>query len=193
LAEISLKIEMDERRFAAAFGRVECDKEFKTNSELKIHKKIHTGLKPYACSKCYKAFHQIGNLKTHKMTHTGENPYACSKCDKAFRTNAELKIHGMTHTGEKPFACSKCDFASTTKQILKTHERTHSSSWDNKEETLKNPATTMNNLVERESVFLAKMGFPCNKWDQAFYQNSALKRHERNHTAEKPYISVCGG
>ena len=54
-----------------------------------------------------KALIETASLKAHAKMHTGEKPFTCSKCDKVFQQNCDLKKHERTHTGEKSFACSK--------------------------------------------------------------------------------------
>uniref|UniRef100_A0ABM5FGF4 Zinc finger and SCAN domain-containing protein 9-like n=1 Tax=Pogona vitticeps TaxID=103695 RepID=A0ABM5FGF4_9SAUR len=103
----------------------DCGKSFQWNSRLLIHRRLHTGEKPYKCIFCGKDFRRSAHLYQHHRIHTGEKPYKCADCGKSFNDKSTFLKHRRTHTGDKPYKCTSCGKSFIQSSHLSRHLRTH--------------------------------------------------------------------
>ncbi|XP_072380246.1 uncharacterized protein [Diabrotica undecimpunctata] len=92
-----------------------CGKMFKTNSNLQIHHRIHTGENPFVCLLCNKGYKANTALKSHmRRAHTGEKLYKCQICPKEYYDSTNLKrhnkrVHANLDIKHESFDCENID------------------------------------------------------------------------------------
>ena len=60
---------------ATAFVCDVCQKQFKSKSYLKVHKRIHSSEKPYKCNVCGRNFAWKGDLTRHMLVHSSKKEF----------------------------------------------------------------------------------------------------------------------
>ncbi|XP_068160608.1 zinc finger protein 436-like isoform X1 [Antennarius striatus] len=172
---------------AEAHRCITCGKDFRFNSELIRHERIHRHEKPYDCKTCGKDFIRKNSLTEHMRIHTGEKPYRCETCGKDFRCNANLTKHMRIHTGEKPYRCKTCGKNFTNKKNLTHHMRTHTREKLHSCTTCGKDFRFNSELKKHARVHTGEKPYSCKTCSKCFSQKTNLTNHMRIHTGEKPY------
>lgn len=100
-----------------------CGRGFSEEDTMKKHQQ-RCNTKRYTCDLCNYMTFSVGNLDLHKRKHTGERPFACSSCDKRFTRVAHLNQHVKLHANDFEMHCQMCGRGFADEDELCAHEMT---------------------------------------------------------------------
>ncbi|XP_001861786.2 zinc finger protein 879 [Culex quinquefasciatus] len=180
----TLKHHMDQHKIKNTLpdGRFRCDlcdATFKLYGNLIIHRRSHTGERPYPCNICGRAFSTSSNMKTHmNVVHSQDRPFKCHLCHKSFNSETRLRSHVESHSypmGSMSNEASGSELSSTCKICNKTFSH---------------PSY----LTIHYRVHTGERPYQCKFCTSAFATSGNLKVHMRIHATQKvrPYkCNMC--
>ncbi|EEB20219.1 B-cell lymphoma/leukemia, putative [Pediculus humanus corporis] len=89
------------------------------------HIKKESSRRNDTCEYCGKIFKNCSNLTVHRRSHTGEKPYKCELCSYACAQSSKLTRHMKTHgrLGKDVYRCRFCEMPFSVPSTLEKHMR----------------------------------------------------------------------
>lgn len=103
----------------------ECGYKCRERESLKVHKRHHTGEKPFECEICKSRFGCKKNLTEHMSVHDTERRHECTFCGKSYKSKKALYHHKYIHLDFKKFVCKICGNSYAQASGLSGHMRKH--------------------------------------------------------------------
>ncbi|XP_055600897.1 zinc finger protein ZFP2-like [Uranotaenia lowii] len=203
----TLRFHMDEHKIKCTLpnGRFKCDMcegTFKLYGNMIIHRRSHTGERPYPCTICGRAFSTSSNMKTHmNVVHAQDRPYKCQQCHKSFNSETRLRSHMESHAfpmsstsggpssldklgiSELSSTCKICNKTFSHPSYLTIHYRVHTGERPYQCKFCTSAFATSGNLKVHMRIHAAQKirPFQCNMCPKSFLHASNLSVHKKTH------------
>lgn len=162
-----------------------CDKCFSSSDSLNNHLQLHGGKKPFHCLDCGKNFARHGHLIAHKNIH--KRRIQCSVCKKIVPTIGDLLKHRQTHIKKGMLHCPDCPMQFKFPVFLLRHVASHAKKEALPKPPLPDDTPSKNSTDEKVQEFKS---FHCGICTKEFVDSKSLSEHCLIHIP-KPSVSKC--
>lgn len=159
----------------------ECEKEFAVKGNLRIHMRTHAKTKLYKCDICNNSFSHPYSLTSHRRIHTNDFPYKCSECDKACRSRHQLTSHKNVHSDLRPFQCTQCSKSFKSRTAFKTHQDEHQGIKRFVCQFCERQFQCYGNKLKHERRHIGDKKHKCSVCPKGFIEKQELRNHMRIH------------
>ncbi|XP_035206452.1 zinc finger protein Helios-like [Stegodyphus dumicola] len=100
-----------------------CNMRFATYANMRRHRLLHLGVRPFECQTCSKRFLRKDQFTEHLSKHSKQRPYRCPFCSRSFSFRPHLKSHLSSEHANIVLdkTCRLCDFKASSPSGAKVH------------------------------------------------------------------------